>query len=84
MNEVSNICENIGRDVLAGAIGVSRQSISNAISANAFPASWFLVIKTLCAAKGVRCPLRLFKFKVIVAVGNTQRPDDYEKRGAAA
>jgi hypothetical protein len=85
MKEVFIICEAIGRDVLASAIGVTRQSISNAISDNAFPASWFLVVKKLCAARKIRCPLRLFKFKATGAMQNYPQPANHEqKKGAAA
>jgi len=63
MSTVQDICNEIGREVLASAIGVSRQSISNAISDAAFPASWYEIIKRECDDRGLVCDLVLFKFK---------------------
>lgn len=63
MTKVQEICSAIGRDELAKALGVSRQSISNAISAAAFTASWYAIIKKECDRRGIDCDLTLFNFK---------------------
>ena len=63
MSTVQEICAAIGRDALATALGVSRQSISNAIANSAFPANWYLIIKSECDVRSIPCGTLLFKFK---------------------
>lgn len=63
MNTVQSICDEVGRDVIAASVGVSKQSVSNAIAEGLFPASWFVAIKSHCQLRGVECNMALFKFK---------------------
>lgn len=63
MSKVQEICSAIGRDQLAKALGVSRQSISNAISSAAFTASWYAIIKSECDQRNIDCDLTLFNFR---------------------
>lgn len=67
MTDVGNICNRIGRIALAEGLGVSRASVTNAIAADCFPASWRDVVEELCEPHGVKtdCPefKRLFAMK---------------------
>ncbi len=62
MSSISEICDTIGRKRLAQALGVGRTQVSNAAVADVFPARWYAVVKALCDAEGIECPLTLFSF----------------------
>lgn len=78
MNEVLNICQTIGRDLLARSLGVGRQAVSNAVADEMFPASWYAVIKHECDQRGLECPISLFRFK-----GDQPTHKNGEKTGVA-
>lgn len=59
---VEDICEAIGRRLIADSIGVGLTSVSNAIVDGRFPARWFHVMDRLCTAASLPCPRRLFTF----------------------
>ncbi|MFD1481630.1 hypothetical protein [Paracoccus nototheniae] len=59
---VSAICEVVGRQAIASAVGVGLTAVSNAASENRFPARWFYAVRALCAESGIQCPERLFSF----------------------
>lgn len=58
-----DVCDRIGRGVIAEAVGVGLTSVSAACVCGRFPASWFIVIRKLCVDRGFACPVDLFKFK---------------------
>ncbi|WP_139206524.1 hypothetical protein [Paracoccus homiensis] len=59
---VADICEAIGRPVIASAVGVGLTAVSNAAVENRFPARWFFIIRSLCKEQGLDCPESLFSF----------------------
>ncbi|WP_306150619.1 hypothetical protein [Roseovarius sp. MMSF_3281] len=63
MMTVSEICTTIGRKELERALGVSKAAISNAVSNEAFPPSWFDVIEAECAKRDINCDRSLFAFR---------------------
>jgi len=63
MSNVSQICEVIGRSVLAGRLGVGRQAVSNAVADGQFPACWYIIVKKECEQRRLDCPRELFRFK---------------------
>jgi hypothetical protein len=60
---VKNIADRLGDDVIASACGVSNHSVRNARWQGGFPASWFPVIRQMCAKAGLDCPEGAFNFK---------------------
>jgi len=52
----------LGRKEMALELGVGFSAVSNAVVAGVFPAKWYLVITSMCEAKGVDCPDSLFTF----------------------
>lgn len=56
------ICDALGRARLAGVLGRGLAAVSNAAGQGAFPAQWYLVVKSLCEAEGIECPYSAFKF----------------------
>ncbi|WP_118138625.1 hypothetical protein [Oceanicella sp. SM1341] len=68
MNHAQNIVEEIGRERLRSALGVSQQSISDGLSAGRFPARWYLIVRDLYAAQSVgEPPLEGFAWKEVAA-----------------
>lgn len=63
MTTVSEVIESIGRGTLAGALGVSRQTISNAARAEMFPSAWYPTVRRLAAEKGANVPAQLFSWR---------------------
>ncbi|TNJ48095.1 hypothetical protein FGE21_02195 [Phaeobacter sp. B1627] len=55
MMNVTQIADLIGRKEIADMICVGPTAVSNAIARGAFPASWYLGIRTLCDARNVEC-----------------------------
>ena len=64
MTNVREILDTLGRAVVADALGVTGKSLSAAAVSNRCPASWWLILSRLCAARGIDCPADLFTFKV--------------------
>jgi len=60
---VKNIADRLGDDAIASACGVSSHSVRNARWQGGFPASWFPVIRQMCAKDGLDCPESAFNFK---------------------
>lgn len=64
---VADICDAIGRGLIAATLEVRKSAVSNAVSENRFPSKWYLVIKALCAERSMDCPEDLFAFDRLVA-----------------
>lgn len=73
--DVRAIVAAIGSQTICEALAVTRHSVRFAITAGSFSASWYAGLLTLCAARGIDCPMRLFNWKPMV---------NSEKQGAAA
>ena len=63
MMTISEFARALGRKEMAEALGVGATAISNAVVAEAFPASWFDTLEALAKAKGVECPRALFSWR---------------------
>ncbi len=63
MITVHEICLALGRREMEAALGVSKASISNAVSNGVFPASWYDVIESECKKHDLPCDRSLFNFK---------------------
>lgn len=61
---VADICDRLGRKVIAERVGVGVTAVSNASVEGKFASAWFLAIKGMCDDIGIPCPERLFKFKM--------------------
>lgn len=59
---VAEICDQVGRRVVAKACGIGLTAVSNAVVTNVFPAKWYLVVKRLCERADIECPDTLFSF----------------------
>ncbi|MFC3059493.1 hypothetical protein [Paenirhodobacter populi] len=57
-----DVCDQLGRRAIAERIGRSVTAVSNAAVEGAFPPSWYIVLRDMCAAHGVACPEYLFNF----------------------
>lgn len=62
MITVSEICDAIGRQVLAKDLSVGSTAVSNAAVQGRFPAKWFKVVKRHCDRLDLQCPDELFNF----------------------
>jgi len=72
----SDVCDALGRKLMAERLRVGLTAISNASSQGQFSARWYAVIKSLCAETGFDCPDHLFSFiPVIVACDAQVRAD---------
>ena len=60
---VEAICNSLGRARIAGALGVRRTAVSNAVRDKSFPAAWYAVVRKLCDDEGLDCSDDLFSFK---------------------
>lgn len=69
---VGDLCDVIGRKVIARHIGVGLTQVSNAAVEGRFPAKWFDVIEKLCARRGVDCPRELFSFTRLPAAETSE------------
>lgn len=61
---VSRIFSAIGRECLSRRLGVGLTAISNAAVRDSIPASWFIVVRNMCAEGGIDCPEHLFSFDI--------------------
>lgn len=59
---VGEICEVIGRKVLAQRVGVRPTAVSNAVVDGQFPARWYFVVEALCREHDIECPKECFTF----------------------
>lgn len=62
LHPVAQICETIGRQKIADAVGVSLPAVSNAVGDKRFPARWYPVVRDLCIQNDLDCPESLFNF----------------------
>lgn len=58
----AEVCDRIGRRVIADRIGVGLTQVSNASVEGRFPAKWYIAMRELCASAGIDCPEGLFNF----------------------
>lgn len=79
---VADICDAIGRGLIAATLEVRKSAVSNAVSENRFPSKWYLVIKVLCAEHSMECPEDLFAFDRLSAESPVADSEPQEK-GAA-
>jgi hypothetical protein len=63
MITTSEFADNVGRKVLASALGINATAVSNAIVKGYFPPSWFVTAKKLADAAGSPCPPELFRMR---------------------
>lgn len=63
MNSTSDIINALGAETIQQLCGVGEFSIRAAKRDGRFPASWFDLIDTECAKRGIKCPRSLFAFK---------------------
>ncbi len=61
---IEDLYQSIGRQTLIEA-GFSAQVLTDAKRRGILPASWFDPLEKLCAARGLRCPRALFKWKEV-------------------
>lgn len=59
------ICDQIGRQRIASCFGVGVTTVSNAVVANKFSASWFDALEKMCIEEGILCPRDLFSFRQV-------------------
>ncbi|MGI3165524.1 hypothetical protein [Pseudooceanicola sp. 200-1SW] len=62
MDDISYICQEIGRKEMEARLGVSKAAIANAVAQGRFPARWYLVVREMCAEKDIVCPDGVFSF----------------------
>jgi len=62
-DQVKQIADALGSENIATACGVGAHSIRHAKCTGAFPSSWFIVVRGMCAEAGVDCPESAFSFK---------------------
>lgn len=71
MTTTHDIADAIGRKRLAAELNVGLTAVGNAVVRGEFPASWFLIVKSLCDEAGANCPPHLFNMRGY----NTQNVD---------
>jgi hypothetical protein len=76
MSTVSEICDAIGRQKIAQAVGVKPTAVSNAVAEARFPAKWFIVLSGMCQEIGLDCPADLFAFTASSAPAADQTEGD--------
>jgi hypothetical protein len=59
---VADICDAIGRKVIASRLGVGKTAVSNAVAEGVFPARWYREINMLCLEHDVPCCDEIFNF----------------------
>jgi len=60
---VISIVKAIGSAEIQQALEVTSHSVRHARCVGRFPASWFPVIRTLCAGRGIDCPEGVFNWR---------------------
>lgn len=61
---VAGVAAQLGQKQIALALGVGATAVNNAVVRGVFPATWFPVIRKLCADEGIECPETAFNFKL--------------------
>jgi hypothetical protein len=69
MTTPREIAETLGYGQIAAAVGVGLTAVSNAVSRDRFPATWFIVVSKLCRERGMDCPPEAFGMKPAPAHG---------------
>ncbi|WP_370281542.1 hypothetical protein [Pseudooceanicola sp.] len=62
--KVAEICDTVGRKVVAHRMNVGAAAVSNAVSDGIFPARWYREMNNLCREHGLLCSDELFNFVV--------------------
>lgn len=78
---VPEVIELLGRAEIADACGVTIHSVRACIAKEAFPASWYDVVRAMCALAHVECTLDMFSFKElpdVLKAGEHISPKDGE------
>lgn len=57
------VVQKLGIDRIASAVGVKATTVKEARRVGAFPASWFLALRSMADADGLDLPERLFSWK---------------------
>lgn len=60
MMNVLDLFDALGRDTVRERLGVSPSQLSNAVSGNSMPSSWYVCIRSMCDEVGIDCPDGLF------------------------
>jgi len=60
---VKTVLAAIGRERVREALGLSTHSIRVAVNTGGFPASWYAMIREMCEAAGVECPMAAFNWR---------------------
>jgi len=68
---VPEVIELLGRAEIADACGVTIHSVRACIAKEAFPASWYDVVRAMCVRASVECTLDMFSFKEVPEVLKT-------------
>lgn len=64
---VEEIIDEITNKVISKRLGCNSSAVSNVRAENGlFPASWYPVILSECDARGIACPLSMFRWKGMV------------------
>lgn len=66
MANPSKIISDLDRDEIKRRLGVKDRMI-RAAAATGIPASWYLVVREMCDARGIECPDDAFNFKTPTA-----------------
>lgn len=63
MTNTHDIAKRLGRKKMGDALGIGLKTISKYVVMGKFPSSWFLVVREMCAATEIDCPVELFDMK---------------------
>ena len=63
IHSVRSVVEALGRGEIARHVGVKRGSVTEAIKAGLFPASWYIALRDLGSGKGITVSVVLFRWK---------------------
>lgn len=78
-----DICDRIGRKLVADRIGVSKKAVSNAVAEGVFPARWYRELRAVCSEQGIECPEDLFNFARAPSTEEEGKADDPGVEAAA-
>lgn len=60
MMTVTDLLDTLGRDAVRNRLSISASQISNAVSENSMPSSWYVAIRKMCVSVDIDCPDHLF------------------------
>lgn len=80
MTDAKSFADAVGRKNIAAAVGVSLTAVSNAVTRERFPSSWFIACFQLALAARVACPPALFG---MIAPYSSQNVDGGQKAQGA-